>query len=151
MTDSGSPANCLRSSGSWVATPTEQVFRWHLRSMMQPITTSAAVATPHSSAPSSVAIATSRPVFIWPSVWTTIRPRRPFWTRTCCVSATPSSQGRPECLIEDSGDEPVPPESPEIKTTSPCPFDTPAAMIPTPTSETSFTWIRASGFTFLRS
>ncbi len=33
----------LRSSGSCVATPTGQVFRWHLRIMMQPVTTSGAV------------------------------------------------------------------------------------------------------------
>ncbi len=59
-TYSGLPANFLRSSGSCVAMPTGQVFRWHLRIMMQPIVTSAAVAMPHSSAPSSVAMATSR-------------------------------------------------------------------------------------------
>ena len=36
MTCSGLPANFARSSGSCVATPTGQVFRWHLRIMMQP-------------------------------------------------------------------------------------------------------------------
>ena len=36
MTCSGLPVKRLRSSGSWVATPTGQVFRWHLRIMMQP-------------------------------------------------------------------------------------------------------------------
>jgi len=41
----------VRSTGSWVATPTGQVFRWHLRIMMQPSTTSGAVAKPNSSAP----------------------------------------------------------------------------------------------------
>ena len=42
---------------------------------------------------------TSRPVFSWPSVWTTMRPRRSFSTSTCCVSASPSSQGMPACLM----------------------------------------------------
>src|SRR6188508_2717164 len=70
MTCSGLPANFLRSSGSCVATPTGQVFRWHLRIMMQPSATSGAVAKPNSSAPSSAPITTSRPVFIWPSACT---------------------------------------------------------------------------------
>ena len=34
-----------------MATPTGQVLRWHLRIMMQPSTTSGAVAKPNSSAP----------------------------------------------------------------------------------------------------
>ena len=37
MTCSGLPWNFLRSSGSCVATPTGQVFKWHLRIMMQPM------------------------------------------------------------------------------------------------------------------
>jgi hypothetical protein len=57
----------LRSSGFWVATPTGQVSRWQTRIMMQPDTTSGAVAKPNSSAPSSAAITTSRPVLSWPS------------------------------------------------------------------------------------
>eukprot|EP01048_Picozoa_sp_COSAG05_P010217 COSAG05_NODE_886_length_6751_cov_151.638906_7_plen_52_part_00 len=36
MTASGLPWNLARSTGSWVAMPTGQVFRWHLRIMMQP-------------------------------------------------------------------------------------------------------------------
>ena len=36
MTCSGWPVKRLRSTGSWVATPTGQVLRWHLRIMMQP-------------------------------------------------------------------------------------------------------------------
>ena len=131
--------NFRLNTGSCVATPTEHVFRWHLRSIMQPMVTRAAVATPHSSAPSNAAIAMSRLVLICPSACTTIRPRKPFSTRTCCVSARPNSHGSPACFIEESGDEPVPPESPDMSTTSPLPFDTPAAMMPTPTSETSLT------------
>ena len=44
--------------------------------MMQPVAISGAVEKPNSSAPSIAAIATSRPVFSWPSVWTVMRERR---------------------------------------------------------------------------
>ena len=47
---------------------------------------------------------TSRPVFIWPSTCTAMRPRRRFSTSVCCVSARPSSHGVPACLIDDQGD-----------------------------------------------
>ena len=63
--------NLARRAGSWVAMPTGQVLRWHLRIMMQPMATSGAVEKPNSSAPSSAAMATSRPVWSLPSVWTT--------------------------------------------------------------------------------
>ena len=52
-TNSGLPLNLARSSGFWVAMPTGQVSRWQTRIMMQPETTSGAVAKPNSSAPSS--------------------------------------------------------------------------------------------------
>ena len=106
----------LRSTGSCVATPTGHVLRWHLRIMMQPSTTSGAVAKPNSSAPSSAPITTSRPVFIWPSTCTAMRPRSRFSTSVCCVSARPSSHGVPACLIDDTGDAPVPPSWPAIVT-----------------------------------
>ena len=99
-TCSGRPWNLARSTGSCVATPTGQVLRWHFRIMMQPSATSGAVAKPNSSAPSSAPMTTSRPVFIWPSAWTRMRPRRRFSTSVCCVSARPSSHGVPACLIE---------------------------------------------------
>ena len=51
----------------------------------------------------------------------------------------PSSHGTPPCLIDVSGDAPVPPSWPEISTTSACAFATPAATVPTPDSATSFT------------
>ena len=102
---------------------------------MQPDTTSGAVAKPYSSAPSSAATTTSRPVLSWPSVCTTIRSRRPLSSSVCWVSARPSSQGPPACLSEVSGDAPVPPSWPEISTTSACAFETPAATVPTPTSD----------------
>ena len=94
---------------------------------------------------------TSRPVLIWPSTWTTIRSRRSLSSRVCWVSARPSSQGPPACLREVRGEAPVPPSLPEISTTSALAFDTPAATVPTPTSATSFTWIRAEGLEFFRS
>src|SRR6266550_787438 len=43
-TNSGLPANFFRSSGSCVAMPTGQVFRWQTRIITQPMTTSGAVA-----------------------------------------------------------------------------------------------------------
>ena len=119
-TNSGLPVNFLRSSGFCVATPTGQVSRWQTRIMMQPLTTSGAVAKPNSSAPSSAAITTSRPVFSWPSTCTTMRSRSPLSSSVCCVSARPSSHGAPACLIDVSGDAPVPPSWPEISTTSAC-------------------------------
>ena len=86
-----------------------------------------------------MAITTSLAVRNWPSVCTTIRPRRSFITSTWCVSARPSSQGRPACLIEVCGLAPVPPSCPLISTTSDLPLATPAATVPTPTSATSLT------------
>ena len=108
-TPSGEPEKCFRNSGSWVAMPTEQVLRWHLRSMMQPSATRDAVAIPNSSAPSSAATTTSRPVRSPPSTWTRMRSRIWFSTSTCCVSARPSSHGSPAYLMLDMGEAPVPP------------------------------------------
>ncbi len=150
-TNSGRPVKRWRSTGFCVATPTGHVSRWQTRIITQPDTTSGAVAKPNSSAPSSAAITTSRPVFIWPSVCTTMRSRRPFRSSVCCVSARPSSHGAPACFSDVSGEAPVPPSWPEMSTTSACAFDTPAATVPTPTSATSFTWTRARGLAFFRS
>src|SRR5438094_597150 len=61
-----------------------------------------------------------------------MRLRRSFIRRTCCVSARPSSHGMPACLIELKGDAPVPPLSPEMRTTSACALATPAATVTTP-------------------
>ena len=54
-------------------------------------------------------------------------------------------------MIDVCGLAPVPPSWPEIKTTSAFPFETPAATVPTPTSATSLTLIRAWWLAFLRS
>ncbi len=96
------------------------------------VATSGAVAKPNSSAPSSAPMTTSRPVFIWPSACTRMRPRRRFSTRVCCVSARPSSHGVPACLIDDSGEAPVPPSWPAMTTWSALALATPAATVPTP-------------------
>ena len=53
--------------------------------------------------------------------------------------------------ILDAGDAPVPPSAPEMTIRSAFALATPAAMVPTPLSATSFTLIRACGFTFFRS
>ena len=60
-------------------------------------------------------------------------------SRVCWVSASPISQGDPAWVSEVSGDAPVPPSSPEIVTWSAPHLLTPAATVPTPISETSFT------------
>ena len=116
MACSGWPLNLARSTGSCVATPTGQVLRWHLRIMMQPSAISGAVAKPNSSAPSRAPITTSRPVRTPPSTCTAMRPRRRFATSVWCVSARPISQGEPACLIEVSGEAPVPPSKPAMVT-----------------------------------
>ena len=145
------PVYRLRSSGFCVATPTGQVSRWQTRIMTQPATISGAVAKPYSSAPSSAATTTSRPVRIAPSTCTVIRSRKPLSSNVCWVSARPISHGVPACLSEFSGEAPVPPSCPEISTTSACALATPAATVPTPTSLTSFTCTRACSLAFFRS
>ena len=145
------PLKRLRSSGSWVAIPTGQVFRWQARIMMQPVAISGAVEKPISSAPSIAAITTSRPVFSWPSVCTTMRERRSLSSSVCWVSARPISHGTPAAWIEDSGEAPVPPSWPAISTRSALALETPAATVPTPTSETSLTDTCAFGFAQRRS
>ncbi len=94
-TYSGFPAKRLRSSGFCVAIPTGQVSRLHTRIITQPIATRGAVAKPNSSAPSMAATMTSRPVINLPSVSRTTFERRPFINNVWCVSARPSSHGRP--------------------------------------------------------
>ena len=80
-----------------------------------------------------------------------MRERRSFSNSVCCVSARPISQGMPAAWIEDSGEAPVPPSCPAISTRSAFAFDTPAATVPTPTSETSLTDTWALGLEQRRS
>ena len=151
ITFSGLPANFSRSVSSWVQTPTGQVLEWHCRTMMQPMATSEAVPMPNSSAPSMAAITTSRPVLMPPSVRSFTRWRRRLSSSTWCVSRRPISQGRPAYLMEDCGEAPVPPEWPETRIASALALATPAAMVPMPERETSFTQTVASGLICFRS
>ena len=57
----------------------------------------------------------------------------------------------PACLIDDSGLAPVPPSWPLMSTSSALPLATPAATVPTPTSETSFTETFTPGLAHFRS
>ena len=141
----------LRSSGFWVAMPKGQLSRLQTRIMRQPMVTSGAVAKANSSAPSSMATATSRPVISLPSVSSATISRRPFLHSTWCASARPSSQGSPAPWMEVSGAAPVPPSPPEIRITCAPALATPEATVPTPVSETSFTEMRASRLAHLRS
>ncbi len=72
-----------------------------------------------------------------------MRPRSPFSTKVCWVSARPISQGLPAWVSEVSGEAPVPPSKPEMVTWSARHLATPAATVPTPTSDTSLTEMRA--------
>ena len=74
-----------------------------------------------------------------------------FITNVCCASAIPSSHGSPACFKDVNGEAPVPPSYPEIRITSAFALATPAAMVPTPTSDTSLTFIRALRFAFFKS
>ena len=128
-----------------------QVFKWQARIIIHPEATNGAVENPNSSAPKRHAIATSFPVFNCPSHSKTILPLSPFITKVCWASAIPSSQGKPACLREVKGEAPVPPSNPEINITSALALATPAAIVPTPTSETNFTFILASLLAFFKS
>jgi len=110
-----------------------------------------AVEKPNSSAPSRAPITTSRPVLIWPSTSTVIRERRSLSSSVCWVSASPISHGTPADWTEDCGEAPVPPSWPAIVTWSALALATPAATVPTPTSETSLTDTEALGLAQRRS
>ena len=142
-TASGVPPNLARRSSRWVAIPVGQVSRWHWRAMSQPMATRAAVPKANSSAPMSAATSRSRPVCRPPSVRRTTRSRRSLRSRTWWTSARPSSQGAPTCLIDDSGEAPVPPECPDRWMYEAPALATPAAIVPTPRPATSLTPIRA--------
>ena len=80
-----------------------------------------------------------------------MRERRSLSSSVCCVSARPISHGTPADWIEDSGDAPVPPSWPAISTWSALAFATPAATVPTPTSDDELDRDRARGFAQRRS
>ena len=134
-----------------MAIPTGHVFKWQALIIIQPDATKGAVENPNSSAPRRQAIATSRPVFIWPSHSITTLPLKSLSTNVCWASAIPNSQGSPACFKDVSGEAPVPPSKPEMRITSAFAFATPAAMVPTPTLETSLTLILALLLAFFKS
>ena len=151
ITFSGLPSNFCRSVSSCVHTPTGQVLLWHCRTMMQPMATRLVVPMPNSSAPSMAAITTSRPVLMPPSVRSRTRWRRRFRVSTWCASDSPISHGRPAYLTEVCGLAPVPPLCPLIRMVSALALATPAAMVPMPERDTSFTHTPASGLICFRS
>ena len=94
----------------------------------------------------------SRPVWRPPSVRSATRSRRSLRSRTWWTSARPSSHGAPTCLIDDSGDAPVPPGVARTGGCTSAPaLATPAAIVPTPATATSLTPIRAAGLIARRS
>ena len=66
--------------------------------------------------------------------WNLIRTRlrKSLSSKVWCVSATPSSQGKPACFSDDSGEAPGPPSWPEMRMTSARALATPAGVVPTP-------------------
>ena len=146
----GLAGESVLSTGSCVATPTGQVLRWHLRIMMQPAAINGAVAKPNSSAPKSAPITTSRPV------------------REAAIDLHHDAAAQPLAHQRLVGfgqtDFPWRPGSARsgqrrgtgaalktaIVTWSARASATPAATVPTPTSETSLTETRPSGLTFFR-
>ena len=83
ITCSGFPLKFFLSSGSWVAIPTGHVFKWQALIIIHPEATNGAVENPNSSAPNKQAIATSLPVFNWPSHSITTLPLKLFITKVC--------------------------------------------------------------------
>jgi hypothetical protein len=132
--------------------PTGQVFRWHLRIMMQPLTMSGAVAKPNSSAPSSAAdghVAAGLDLAV--GTCTRMRLAQVVLDQHLLGLGQAQLPGQPGVLDGLRGEAPVPPSWPLMSTRSALPLATPAAMVPTPTSETSFTRPSRSGLAFFRS
>ncbi len=112
-TCSGVPVNLARRSSRCVAIPVGQVSRWHWRAMSQPMATSAAVPNPNSSAPSMRRhddVATG----LQPAVGAQRDPVAQPVADQHLVRPRPgrAPTAGPACLIEVSGDAPVPPEWP---------------------------------------
>mmetsp|Transcript_10760 Transcript_10760/g.44501 ORF Transcript_10760/g.44501 Transcript_10760/m.44501 type:complete len:266 (+) Transcript_10760:802-1599(+) len=138
-TSSGVPGKRARSSSRCEATPTGQLLVWQMRAMMQPVAIIAIVPKPYSSAPMAAATSTSRPPLKPPSARTITRSRSWFASSVWCVSVRPISHGPPQCLIELTGDAPVPPSWPDTWMMSAPALATPLATVPMPASATSLT------------
>ena len=145
------PSKCLRSSGFWVATPIGQVLVLHLRIITQPSTIRGNVPNENSSAPNIAMMMTSLAVFSCPSVCRRTWLRKPLITNVCCVSASPISGEMPAKRMELAGLAPVPPSAPLMTIRSALALATPAAIVPTPLSATSFTLTAAVVLMFFRS
>ena len=74
-----------------------------------------------------------------------------FSTKAWCVSVKPNSHGEPACLMLVQGLAPVPPSLPAIVIISAPAFATPTAIVPTPGSETSFTFTGQFGLKVFKS
>ena len=150
-TYSARPMKRERRRSSCVATPTGHVLVLHLRIITQPNTIRGSVPNENSSAPSIAMMTTSLAVFSCPSVCRRTWLRRAFLTRVCCVSARPISGLMPAKRMLLAGLAPVPPSAPLMTMRSAFAFATPAAIVPTPLSATSFTLTAAVGLIFFRS
>ena len=129
-----------------------QVFRWHWRAMTQPM------AIKRSGAKAKFVCAKSRADKhiagkSQAAVHAKLDARAQASARQECHAFREGRfpKARPVFLIEVSGEEPVPPLWPLTVMTSAPALATPAAMTPTPAPETSFTPMRALGFTARKS
>jgi hypothetical protein len=108
-TNSGLPENFSRSSGVLGGDAHRAGVEVTDPLMMQPDTTSGAVANPNSSAPRSAAITDVAPGLELPVGLHDDPVAQPLSSSVCWVSARPSSHGPPACLSDVSGEAPVPP------------------------------------------
>ena len=140
----------LAQHGILVATPTGQVLRWHLRIMMQPAAISGAVEKPNSSAPSSA------PTTVTAGADAAVDLHRdaaaqPVGDQRLVGLGQADLPGRAGVLDRGQRRGPGAASKPAMVTWSARALETPAATVPTPTSDTSFTETSPSGLTFLRS
>lgn len=73
----------ISSSGTWLATPTGQLFVWQMRAITQPVAIIATEPNPYSSAPIVAAIRTSTPLLKPPSTLRMTRSLSPFSMSVC--------------------------------------------------------------------
>ena len=127
------------------------MFSWHCRTILHPNAKSGKVPKPNLSAPKVAAIITSFAERNPPSTSRSTLSLILLTTNAWCVSLSPSSQGDPACLMLVHGLAPVPPSLPAIVIISAPALATPTAMVPTPGSDTSFTFTGLLGLNVFRS
>ncbi len=145
------PTKCSLNLSSWVAIPTEHLFKWQTLKILHPMIAKAKVPKANFSAPSIAALTMSSPTFKPPSVSSKTFCLKLFAFKTLWTSLSPNSQGFPAYLMEDWEAAPVPPSEPEIIILSAYDLTSPAAIAPMPAVETIFTAIKASGLTCFKS